>query len=162
MQQNEKKKQNQSPKFWRPTTEYRNWEKQVRKICKTNTCSLSVGTEQDSIIIHHLFSACYLNAKNKQGVTLCFDPLNGIILSKVIHKQFHLDYGYGHNTIQQFLNFLEINFISKIIENQFAANKIQTVSFGGSETILINYYPNQVLVVKKDLIEIEKKLSVYF
>ena len=53
-----------------------------------------------ALVAHHLYSYDIYEDKR-------YDIDNGIVLCEKCHKQFHSDYGYGHNTTEQFESFIE-------------------------------------------------------
>ena len=89
-------------------------------------------------------------SKNQQD-TLRYDYLNGIPLAKDIHVEFHNHFGYGKNTIEQFISFLDLE--KESIISQFAAGSIEGI---GSETS--NQLEVNINQVKERLIEINERL----
>lgn len=95
--------------------EYTDWSKSVLK--RDNyTCVLSdvVGTD---LVAHHLDG--YNWCKEKR-----LDIDNGITLSKIIHKEFHTLFGYGDNTKEQFIEFIQYKRDNNSITNDKYNNLI--------------------------------------
>lgn len=78
---------------WRGRLEYTQWRNQVFQ--RDGYQCVACGINDHDLHAHHLegFTA------NKE---LRFDPDNGVTLCQSHHKQFHVTYGYGGNTKQQF------------------------------------------------------------
>jgi len=84
------------------------WKKQVFHFYDYR-CFLThaTHTKETPLVCHHLES-WDSNAK------LRFDPKNGVVIQKQLHKQFHRKYGFGQNTTKQFENFCQEFFHTNI------------------------------------------------
>lgn len=85
---------------WRRSTKYRRWEKEVNNIWPRE-CALT-GEKEGKIVIHHFFSGTRYAKNPSLRNALLYNPLNSIIITKEIHKDFHGIYGYELNTLEQF------------------------------------------------------------
>ena len=72
----------------------------VAKIKTTPVCEVS--GERNNLVIHHLYS---FNTHPELGN----DPANMVRINADIHKAFHKAYGFGNNTPEQWVEFLENN-----------------------------------------------------
>jgi hypothetical protein len=141
------------PRRWREENSYRNWRKNVLKNYN-NKCAIT-GFKTDKpgfLVVHHLYCA-------KKNPNLIYEPENGIVLQKAWHELFHKEYGYGNNTLKQFLEFLDIlqtpkfNFkFSKLISSQANSEGLE-----GSETRA--YDPERVMELQECLEKIDQKLQ---
>lgn len=89
---------------WRRSTASRQWEGEVQALLLWNKeCAIS-GSKQD-VIMHHFFSG----ARNitLQRSCLLYHRLNGIMLTKEYHADFHRIYGYQINTVRQFQEYVD-------------------------------------------------------
>ena len=80
----------------------------IRKVLDRDNykCQCCGSTDKDTLVVHHL-----------DGYNWCFerryDETNAITLCKTCHSNFHVQYGFGNNTKQQFLewmNLIELEF----------------------------------------------------
>ena len=72
----------------------------IAKIKSTPVCE--VTGEKNNLVIHHLYS---FNTHPELGNDLA----NMVRINADIHKAFHKAYGYGNNTPEQWVEFLENN-----------------------------------------------------
>lgn len=79
----------------RGTSEYSKWRKFV---LKRDSCICQICGETENIEAHHLNS--FLKFKDQR-----FLPENGVCLCHFCHKLFHVEYGSGDNTKEQFEEF---------------------------------------------------------
>jgi len=90
------------PRRWRENNTYRVWRASVLNSFN-NECAVT-GIKKQELIntnleVHHLYCA-------HAHKHLVYRPENGIVLHPEIHKLFHLTYGFGSNTLEQFQSFL--------------------------------------------------------
>jgi len=85
---------------WRRSTKYRFCEKEVNKLWPRE-CALTVNKE-GKLVRHHFFSGTRSAKSTLLRDELLYNPLNSIIITKEIHEDFHGEYGYQLNTLQQF------------------------------------------------------------
>lgn len=80
----------------RKTKEYAQWRKDVLK--RDNYCCKLCG-DKEELHAHHLNSV----TGNEDQIT---ELSNGLTLCKTCHDLFHIEYGYGQNSSQQFIDFI--------------------------------------------------------
>jgi hypothetical protein len=78
----------------RMTVEYSNWRKIILQ--RDGCCQICGDTKK--LVAHHL--DCYIQHPEKRT-----SPENGVCLCETCHICFHIEYGYGQNTPQQFIDF---------------------------------------------------------
>lgn len=136
------------PRRWRETNKYRNWREQVMEDYNEE-CAVTGAKKVDrgDLVVHHLNAA-----KAFPGQTLIVE--NGICIHNKVHKQYHLTYGYGNNTIAEFQEFLLslIKQDSKLISSQANSEGLE-----GSETRA--YDPERVMELHERLEEIKALLN---
>lgn len=90
----------------RNLAEYNEWRRVVlerdKHRCQNPTCT----REQPSLVVHHLVSW-------EDNVDLRFDVANGLTLCAPCHLNFHSKYGNGHNTAEQYRQWVNNNKIRK-------------------------------------------------
>lgn len=135
------------PRKWRETAKYWDWKDQVLALYN-NQCSITGKSKSDDVNleVHHLYSV--------QGYSdLTYQVENGIILIKELHKEFHMQYGYGLNTISQFQDFL----LSLLDESMSISSQANSEELEGSETRA--YDPERVMKLHERLEEIKQRLA---
>lgn len=154
-----RKKANERPyrggksRRWRENQRYRNWRAAV---CNkwNNECAITgIKNSEDEqaervLVAHHLVSA-------SSSEDLAYNPSNGILIHKEIHKAFHLNFGYRNNTVGQFKEFIRrllSNEIRVLISSQANLERLE-----GSETTVLN--PARISKLHEYLDEIEKILT---
>lgn len=90
----------------RKSKEHKAWMRKVKKR-DNNLCQIC---NNKGVHTHHLYSY------NKY-VELRFEVSNGITLCNNCHECFHKEFGYGNNSLKQFIEWME-NEISKNIKNR--------------------------------------------
>lgn len=70
----------------------------IAKIESTPVCEVTGKTKD--LVIHHLYS---FNTHPELGN----DPANMVRIATSVHNDFHKIYGYGNNTLEQWLEFVE-------------------------------------------------------
>jgi len=116
------------PRRWRETNNYRNWRKSVL-IEYSNQCAVTgiKGEHPGDLEVHHLYCA-------KENQELIYVTENGILLEKSVHTDFHLKYGYGGNTLDQFQEFL-LDFLNiQQTKNMLISSQANPQGLEGSET----------------------------
>jgi hypothetical protein len=91
---------------WRRTSQGRSWRNKVLRAWD-NKCAITARLttwlcktfKETSLVCHHFFNA-------SRGPVFAYSVINSIVLSEDIHEQFHIQYGYTENTIEQFLDYL--------------------------------------------------------
>lgn len=81
-------------RFERKTYEYSRWRKAVFEI-NEYTCVCCEDNSGGNLEAHHLYS-------HDKYIDKRYDVNNGVTLCDLCHKGFHLRYGYGNNTEEQF------------------------------------------------------------
>lgn len=77
----------------------------VRIIQRDNRLCACCKTPKRKIVIHHLYS-------RNTHKDLIYNDLNLILLCNDCHVEFHNKYGYGNNTLEQFIDFMETKSIN--------------------------------------------------
>lgn len=108
---------------WRRSTEAREWEKKVKELWD-NKCPIT-GKEA-GIVMHHFFSGARGKTIELRDALL-YNSINGILLAKDLHVDFHKEFGYQENTIEQFQSYVKN--LEKLISSQ-----AQQECWEGSET----------------------------
>jgi hypothetical protein len=137
------------PRNWRKNPMYNIWKRQVASIYNYKCAVTGLrNVPPGSLVSHHLYCA-------KNHPELVNNPLNGILLHKDIHENFHKKYRYGNNTIHQFMKYL-LSLIqqskSKPISSQANPGGLE-----GSETRV--YDPERVKKLHERLGGISKELD---
>lgn len=109
---------------WRRSPEAREWEGKVQALWNRE-CAITGS--KDDIIMHHFFSGARNNLDVDLRTKLLYHPLNGIIISRHHHAQFHNTYGYQRTTLTQFHQYVDS--IYKLISSQAKSKNLE-----GSET----------------------------
>jgi DNA-directed RNA polymerase subunit RPC12/RpoP len=110
--------------FHCPSTEYYIWRESVRKRCG-RVCFVT-GSKKD-LVVHHLYGW-------NLYPDLRFDNANGIVITKQVHKQFHGIYGYGNNTREQFIEFLQEQYNMAISSQALGTPKEGSEVTGGVQS----------------------------
>nr|YP_010732285.1 putative HNH homing endonuclease [Polulichloris maxima]WDY13199.1 putative HNH homing endonuclease [Polulichloris maxima] len=108
---------------WRRTSEARSWEKEIKKNWE-NECAISGSKE--NLHMHHFFSGSKKHSTKIRDLLL-YAPLNGILLEKRFHVDFHNRYGYQENNLDQFESYIE--YLAMLISSQAKPKCLE-----GSET----------------------------
>lgn len=126
-----------------------------------NKCTITgKNANEAELNVHHLISA-------NSSDSLVLNPLNGIVLTKDLHRRFHLKFRYRNNNIQQFQTFLLLLLIldGYAVENSNELNLLISsqeryiMNLSGPETKEI-HNPENVMILHKSLGEIENKLKL--
>ena len=125
-----------TPNEWRSTVDYREWRRKVRTQWE-HRCVIT--GKKETLDSHHLFTrSVWANG--------AFDPKNGILLCSSIHWTFHKVFGSKRNTLDQFLEYLDM-----LINSQ--------VSLGcgkGLETR--SYDPERIMRTQERLVQLKTEL----
>jgi DNA-directed RNA polymerase subunit RPC12/RpoP len=92
------------------------WRNDVRKFCEY-ACVLT--GQKKNLEHHHLYSwDKYIDRR--------YDILNGVLLSKEVHLEFHREYGFGNNTEEQFVEFAKKKYnVDWFAKKQTLLNKLK-------------------------------------
>lgn len=139
------------PRDWRETPNYYCWRDKVYKLWR-NRCAITGEPMAQKLTheAHHLEGAATHPA-------LTYHPLNGILIKKELHIQFHKKFGYSKTTLEQFQEFIMLLIKETLISSQASPGGEE-----GSETKA--YDPDRIMklherlgVISKPLKEIERE-----
>lgn len=138
------------PRGWRKTREYWDWKKKVMEIYD-NKCAITGKSKDDvDLVIHHLYSA-------DDHSDLAYEVENGIVLTEELHKDFHMQYGFGSNNISQFQDFLLSLLDFTKDESMPISSQANSEELEGSETRA--YDPDRVMKLHERLEKIKLRFQ---
>jgi hypothetical protein len=130
------------PRRWRETHSYRKWRAEVLKIYNYQCAITGKKQTTKNLVVHHLYGTTVYPH-------LVYHIKNGIVLHKEYHLLFYKKYGYGLNTLEQFLDFLF--FISQLQKSKLISCQGELENSQGSETRV--YDPERVMKLHEHLKE---------
>jgi hypothetical protein len=123
---------------WRSMVEYREWRKEVRSSWN-HECAIT--GKKGILDSHHLFTGSV-------WTKYAFDPKNGILLSRSAHWTFHKHFGSKRNTLDQFLEYIDM----------LISSQVSLECGKGSETR--SYDPERIMKTQERLAQLKNELVV--
>jgi len=125
-----------TPNEWRSTVEYREWRKGVRSSWN-HKCAIT--GKRGTLDSHHLFTGSV-------WTDWAFDTRNGILLCRSAHWTFHKHFGSKKNTLDQFLEYLDM----------LISSQVSLECGKGSETR--SYDPERIMKTQERLAQLKNEL----